>query len=157
MQEDRSNPLETRYKHALPVKHHLLIDIWQLRRDAYAIGSRKHHPCGLFAVLERVRRLAYRLEPSSHWNVHNVVNIAFLEPAPKGADPFNPMQPRMTPSTMSDTRTKTAATMLGGGESLLNAYAHLVVPDVSSPSIWFVEKALTRHMINGNVHRIWKA
>lgn len=61
----------------------------------------------------------------------------------------------MTPSTMSDTRTKTAATMLGG-ESLLNAYAHLVVPDVSSPSIWFVEKALTRHMINGNVHRIWK-
>ena len=47
------------------------------------IGQRYTGP---FSVFERVGRLAYRLEPLSHWNMHNVVNIAFLEPAPKGDD-----------------------------------------------------------------------
>ena len=44
---------------------------------------------GPFDMLERVGRLAYHLDLPSHWRIHNMVNISFLEPALKGNDPFN--------------------------------------------------------------------
>ena len=36
---------------------------------------------GPFEITERVGRLAYRLNLPAHWRIHNVINIAFLEPA----------------------------------------------------------------------------
>ena len=39
--------------------------------------------------MERVGCLVYCLELLSHWNIYNMINIAFLEPAPAGSDPFN--------------------------------------------------------------------
>ena len=57
---------------------------------------------GPFTVLEKVGRLAYHLELPSHWNIHNVINIAFLEPAPKDDDPFARTQP--PPDAVHDER-----------------------------------------------------
>ena len=37
--------------------------------------------------------LTYQLELPSHWNIHNVINITFLEPKPKEDDPFSQVQP----------------------------------------------------------------
>ena len=51
---------------------------------------------GPFKVLEKVGRLAYRLELPSHWRIHPVLSIAQLEPVPSGEDPFcrpRPEQP----------------------------------------------------------------
>lgn len=39
-------------------------------------------------MLEKVGCLICYLELPSHWNIHNVINIAFLEPVPKDDDPF---------------------------------------------------------------------
>ena len=39
--------------------------------------------------MERIGCLVYCLELLSHWNIHNLINIIFLEPAPAGSDPFN--------------------------------------------------------------------
>ena len=44
---------------------------------------------GPFTIVERVGHLAYCLKLLSHWNIHDVINITFLEPAPAGSDPFN--------------------------------------------------------------------
>lgn len=43
---------------------------------------------GPFKVLERVGRLAYRLDIDASWHIHPVLSIAQLEPAPSGSDPF---------------------------------------------------------------------
>lgn len=50
---------------------------------------------GLFIILEKVGCLAYWLKLPSHWNVHDVINITFLEPVARGVDPFDcvPTQP----------------------------------------------------------------
>lgn len=44
---------------------------------------------GPFRVLARVGRLAYRLDLPASWNIHPVLSVAMLEPAPKISDPFN--------------------------------------------------------------------
>jgi len=45
---------------------------------------------GPFKVLEKVGRLAYRLQLPDHWQIHDVFTIAQLEPAPPpGSDPYN--------------------------------------------------------------------
>ncbi|KAJ5582133.1 hypothetical protein N7535_000753 [Penicillium sp. DV-2018c] len=41
----------------------------------------------MFTVLERVGRLAYRLNFDTDSRVHPVVGVAHLEPAPAGEDP----------------------------------------------------------------------
>jgi hypothetical protein len=45
---------------------------------------------GPFKVLEKIGRLAYRLQIPDHWRIHDVFSIAQLEPAPApGSDPYN--------------------------------------------------------------------
>ena len=53
---------------------------------------------GSFRVIERVGRLAYRLELPAHWKVHDVISIGHLEPghAP-GTDPYNRPEPSDPP------------------------------------------------------------
>ncbi|KZZ93079.1 Ribonuclease H-like protein [Ascosphaera apis ARSEF 7405] len=49
---------------------------------------------GPFTILERVGRLAYRLDIDASWNIHPVLSIAQLEPAPQDSDPFHrPVSP----------------------------------------------------------------
>jgi hypothetical protein len=49
---------------------------------------------GSFRVIERIGRLAYRLELPANWKVHNVFSIGHLEPAnAPGTDPYNRPQP----------------------------------------------------------------
>lgn len=49
---------------------------------------------GPFKVIERIGRLAYRLELPDHWHIHPVFTIAQLEPAPPpNADPFDRPRP----------------------------------------------------------------
>lgn len=57
---------------------------------ANAILSRKlgQQYAGLFTILERVGRLAYKLDLPPSWRVHNVISIQHLEPAPKEEGPF---------------------------------------------------------------------
>ena len=43
---------------------------------------------GPFKIIERVGKLAYRLDLPPHMKIHNVVSVAHLEPAPTGDDPF---------------------------------------------------------------------
>ena len=50
---------------------------------------------GPFTILERVGCLAYHLELPAHWNIHNVINIAFLEPTLKEEDPFSCVPPQL--------------------------------------------------------------
>jgi hypothetical protein len=45
---------------------------------------------GPFKVLEKISRLAYRLQIPDHWKIHDVFSVAQLEPAPApGSDPYN--------------------------------------------------------------------
>ena len=44
---------------------------------------------GKFTVLKRIGRLAYQLDLPSSWEIHPVISVAYLEPAPKEDDPFN--------------------------------------------------------------------
>ena len=46
---------------------------------------------GLFKILQRVGRLAYKLELPPHWGVHPVISIAHLEPSKD--DIFNRPRP----------------------------------------------------------------
>lgn len=57
---------------------------------------------GPFEITECVGRLAYHLNLPAHWCIHNVINIAFLEPAAKGDDPFNCSKP--APGAVHDER-----------------------------------------------------
>ena len=62
----------------------------------YAKVSKKlsQQYAGPFKVIERVGRLAYRLEIPEHWSVYNVFSIAYLEPGTQSSDPYNrPMPP----------------------------------------------------------------
>lgn len=44
---------------------------------------------GSFKILERIGRLAYRLDIPEHWKIHNVFSIAQLEPtSAPGSDPY---------------------------------------------------------------------
>lgn len=61
---------------------------------------------GKFRVLERVSRLAYRLELPPAWiqkKIHPVISVAHLEPTPKGEDPWN-RQPADTHEPTFDDR-----------------------------------------------------
>ncbi len=42
---------------------------------------------GRFKILERIRRLTYRLELPSHWEIHPIISITHLEPVK--SDIFN--------------------------------------------------------------------
>ena len=55
--------------------------------------SKKYGPqfADPYKVLERIGRLAYRLELPEHWKVHPVISVAHLEPAKD--DAFNRPQP----------------------------------------------------------------
>jgi chromodomain-containing protein len=55
---------------------------------------------GPFKILERVGRLAYRLELPLHWRIHPVISIAHLEPAKE--DPFNRPVPNHPDAVFSD-------------------------------------------------------
>ena len=57
----------------------------------YAKVSKKlsQQYAGPFKVIERVGRLAYRLEIPEHGSVHNVFSIAHLKPDTPGNDPYN--------------------------------------------------------------------
>ena len=48
---------------------------------------------GPFEITECISHLAYHLNLPAHWCIHNVINIAFLEPAAKGDNPFNHTKP----------------------------------------------------------------
>ena len=48
---------------------------------------------GPFEITECISHLAYHLNLPAHWHIHNVINIAFLEPAIKGDNPFNCTKP----------------------------------------------------------------
>jgi Chromo (CHRromatin Organisation MOdifier) domain len=55
---------------------------------------------GPFKILERVGRLAYRLEIPEHWRIHPVISIAHLEPA--HADSFNRPTPDHPDAVFAD-------------------------------------------------------
>ena len=38
---------------------------------------------------EKVGKLAYRLQLSDTWKVHDIISVANLKPASKGQDPFS--------------------------------------------------------------------
>ncbi len=53
---------------------------------------------GPFKILDRIGRLAYRLELPEHWRIHNVFTVAQLEPLPDTKDPFDRTRPEHPPS-----------------------------------------------------------
>ena len=55
----------------------------------------------LFKVIERIGRLAYRLELPPMWKIHDVVSIAHLEPATSN-DPYDRPVPTHPPSVTVD-------------------------------------------------------
>lgn len=58
---------------------------------------------GSFRVIERVGRLAYKLDVPNDWKIHPVFSIAQLEPAPPPSkDPFNRPTPHHPPSVFVD-------------------------------------------------------
>lgn len=67
----------------------------------YNIPSTKLHPkvspqyAGPFRIKRQVGRLAYELELPSNMQIHPVINVSHLDPAPKGNDPYNrsPQEP----------------------------------------------------------------
>ena len=48
---------------------------------------------GPFKVIERIGRLAYRLELPDNMRIHNVVSVAMLEPMPVNEDPYQRRRP----------------------------------------------------------------
>jgi hypothetical protein len=52
---------------------------------------------GLFTVVERIGRLAYRLDLPPTWKVHPVISVQHLEPAPF-PDPFEREPPQPSPT-----------------------------------------------------------
>ena len=68
--------------------------------------SKKLHQqyVGPFKVLEKVGRLAYRLDIPPHWKIHNVFSIAMLEPSPApDADPYECPFPEQPDAVHADT------------------------------------------------------
>lgn len=54
---------------------------------------------GPFQIIERIGRSAYRLKFPAHWQVHDVVTVAWLEPDHKpGTDPFQRPSPDHPPA-----------------------------------------------------------
>ena len=45
--------------------------------------------CGPFKVLKKIGNLAYKVDLPPTLNIHPVISVASLEPAPKGKDPYN--------------------------------------------------------------------
>ena len=70
----------------------------------YHIPSAKSRKLGMqrvgpFKILEKVGRLAYKLELPPHWRVHPVISVAHLEPAPcPGDDPYKRPRPAHPPA-----------------------------------------------------------
>ena len=58
---------------------------------------------GPFRVLERIGKLAYRLEIPGHWQLHPIFTVAQLEPCPDPkADPFRRLRPDHPPAVSVD-------------------------------------------------------
>ena len=58
---------------------------------------------GPFKVIERIGRLAYRLQLPSSWSIHPVISVAHLEPAPDPKlDPFHRERPNHPPALEVD-------------------------------------------------------
>ena len=49
---------------------------------------------GPFKILERIGRLAYRLELPEHWRIHPVVSVTHLEPREDGPNPYERSRPK---------------------------------------------------------------
>ena len=62
---------------------------------------------GPFEVLERVGRLAYRLELPAYWRVYPVFSVAMLEPVPAEEDPWKRPRPDQPSSVYVDGDTDT--------------------------------------------------
>ena len=92
-------------KHHYDRKHQPLF----MKKDGYAL-IRLHHGyqipandvlgkkygqqyVGPFKILEKIGRLAYRLDLPAHWRIHPVLSVAQLEPAPSGPDPYQRPRP----------------------------------------------------------------
>ena len=59
-----------------------------------------------FQILEKVGRLAYKLDVRLDWRVHLVFSVAQLEPAPSPIeDPFHRPRPHMPPAVFVDDET----------------------------------------------------
>jgi hypothetical protein len=69
-----------------------------------AATSKKLHMqrVGPFRVLERIGRLAYKLDIPSNWQFHPVFSVAHLEPAPADDDPFGRPRPEEPESMYVD-------------------------------------------------------
>ena len=64
------------------------------------------HYVGPFHVLEKVGRLAYKLDVPLDWRVHLVFSVAQFEPAPSPTDnPFNRLRPHIPPAVFVDGNT----------------------------------------------------
>ena len=59
---------------------------------------------GPFQVLERIGRLAYRLDIPEHWRLHPVFTVAQLEPCPPEQDPYRRPRPTNPPGIDADQR-----------------------------------------------------
>ena len=57
---------------------------------------------GPFKVLEKVGQLAYHLQLPPNMQIHPVVSVAQLEPAPKGEDPYHHLPPPPGPVEEDD-------------------------------------------------------
>ena len=54
---------------------------------------------GPFRILEKVSRLAYKLDVPNDWRIHPVFSVAQIEPAPDlSKDPFYRPRPQQPPS-----------------------------------------------------------
>ncbi|KAL1981340.1 hypothetical protein VTN96DRAFT_2781 [Rasamsonia emersonii] len=63
-------------------------DGYDIPANAIAAKKVRDKRAGPFKVLERVGKLAYRLDIPATWRIHPVISVAHLEPAPKGPDPY---------------------------------------------------------------------
>ena len=59
---------------------------------------------GPFRILERIGRLAYRIDVPDHWHMHPVCTVAQLEPYPLEEDPYARPRPTNPPEIDSDQR-----------------------------------------------------
>ncbi|KAK4158829.1 hypothetical protein QBC43DRAFT_195406, partial [Cladorrhinum sp. PSN259] len=62
---------------------------------------------GPFKVMERVGRLAYRLDLPDSMNIYPVISVAHLSPHPKGEDPFD--RTRVPPGPVEESQSGSAS------------------------------------------------
>ena len=80
-------------KHHRPIEFQIGDDVFLKLHHGYSLPGvdnmkLSNQRAGPFQVLEKVGKLAYRLQLPAHWKIHQVISVAHLEPAPKGSDPY---------------------------------------------------------------------